>query len=184
MIHTPYLHIYVFFFPLSYIPQIFIAISRLDSNPYISLIACFETPIANIVFKSVFIQTNMGISDIAIATLLSMLVEFNIASTQFISKKNNFTLVIPKDNFLSRFFYIGKFDISELNSELSNFCFGVIANFLLAIYVVGPNRLVAFSLLLNITKICSSMYFGINQSGSYLSVLMYGEETGLGFANP
>ena len=174
-----YLRIYAFSFPIAYMLQAFVAISRIDANPYLSLIACFAMPIANIVFKFVFLNMNLGMTGIALATLLSLVVAAIIVATHFFSKNNNFSFVLPKGQILSRFFHIAKFGVSELNSELSCFGFGFVANLLLAIYV-GPDGLVAFALLQSITKICGSIHFGINQSGSYLSALMYGEEDRVG----
>ncbi|MCF0231597.1 MAG: hypothetical protein HUJ63_04880, partial [Enterococcus sp.] len=139
----------------------------------------FAMPASNIVFKFIFMDKNIGMDGIAFSSLLSMIVAFILICLHFVTKRNTFSFIFPKQNFISNFLNIIKYGATELNSELSYFGFGVIANLMLSFYV-GPDGLVAFSLLISIIKIGDSLHFGINQAGAYLCALMYGEEDRVG----
>ena len=153
----------------------FVAISRLDSNPKLSLIVSACLPASNILFKFIFIQLNWGMQGIALSTVLSCVFVTLISATHFLTKNNHFKFILPKDFIAKRTINIIKYGSSELNSEISTFLFGIVANLILVTFV-GPVGLVAYSILSNIEMVGSSLHYGVNQAASYISALLFGEE--------
>ncbi|MCF0239940.1 MAG: hypothetical protein HUJ62_05835, partial [Streptococcus gallolyticus] len=170
-----YLKIYAFMIPFYCLVNNFVAISRLDSNPKLSLIVSACLPASNILFKFIFIQLNWGMQGIALSTVLSCVFVTLISATHFLTKNNHFKFILPKDFIAKRTINIIKYGSSELNSEISTFLFGIVANLILVTFV-GPVGLVAYSILSNIEMVGSSLHYGVNQAASYISALLFGEE--------